>query len=169
MIFWRTPEFSGLRGITKDQKGQNLGRYARPRGHQRRSKAPKKEKPTSYTSKMTSKKEKKYNQLCARADKILIDSGIREICVACSRSGKGCCHGCRHLGRNGCRVRALACKLWLCDEKLEDKITLVGLSRQWRRLKAEAQRLFECTPSGSLGNPWFRASYREGVCRLKRL
>lgn len=27
-----------------------------------------------------------------------------------------CCGGCRHLGAQGCTVKALACKLWLCWE-----------------------------------------------------
>lgn len=28
----------------------------------------------------------------------------------------GCCYGCKHLSENGCTVKALSCKLWLCDE-----------------------------------------------------
>ena len=26
-----------------------------------------------------------------------------------------CCEGCKHLGKNGCTVKSLACKLWLCE------------------------------------------------------
>ncbi len=26
-----------------------------------------------------------------------------------------CCKGCQHLGENGCTVKSLACKLWLCE------------------------------------------------------
>lgn len=29
-------------------------------------------------------------------------------------AGNGCCQGCRHLRKEGCSVKALACKLWLC-------------------------------------------------------
>lgn len=27
-----------------------------------------------------------------------------------------CCGGCKHLGPNGCTVKALSCKLWLCNQ-----------------------------------------------------
>lgn len=30
--------------------------------------------------------------------------------------GELCCGGCRHLGAEGCTVKALACKLWLCRD-----------------------------------------------------
>ena len=36
----------------------------------------------------------------------------------CSRYNDGpgfcCCNGCKHLGKKGCRVKSLGCKLWLC-------------------------------------------------------
>ena len=28
-----------------------------------------------------------------------------------------CCKGCAHLGKNGCTVKSLACKLWLCGDQ----------------------------------------------------
>ncbi len=31
--------------------------------------------------------------------------------------GKSCCEGCEHLGKNGCAVKSLACKLWLCEDQ----------------------------------------------------
>lgn len=27
---------------------------------------------------------------------------------------KNCCNGCQHLGKNGCKVKSLQCKVWLC-------------------------------------------------------
>lgn len=35
-------------------------------------------------------------------------------CDGYSEPGPCCCGGCRYLGEEGCRVKALACKLWLC-------------------------------------------------------
>ena len=36
------------------------------------------------------------------------------------RRGDFCCQDCPHLGQNGCTVRALACKLWLCRTAARD-------------------------------------------------
>ena len=30
---------------------------------------------------------------------------------------EGCCEGCKHLGKNGCTVKSLACKLWMCADQ----------------------------------------------------
>ncbi len=30
-----------------------------------------------------------------------------------------CCYGCDHLGKNGCKVKALWCKLWLCGHAMD--------------------------------------------------
>ncbi len=32
-----------------------------------------------------------------------------------SEDDEGCCVGCEHLGAQGCTVKSLACKLWLCE------------------------------------------------------
>ena len=32
-----------------------------------------------------------------------------------SRFGHACCSGCKHLGTEGCTVKSLNCKLWLCS------------------------------------------------------
>lgn len=29
-----------------------------------------------------------------------------------------CCVGCKNLGKNGCKVKALSCKLWYCDQSI---------------------------------------------------
>ena len=34
-----------------------------------------------------------------------------------SKDDRGCCEGCEHLGREGCTVQSLACKLWLCESQ----------------------------------------------------
>lgn len=35
--------------------------------------------------------------------------------MLCNGDLESCCHGCMHLGPNGCTVEALSCKFWLCD------------------------------------------------------
>jgi hypothetical protein len=32
----------------------------------------------------------------------------------------GCCVGCKHLGKNGCTVEALACRAWICGSAYTD-------------------------------------------------
>ena len=50
---------------------------------------------------------------------------MRKKCIKCSKcgGGGGCCGddynsdnsgNCKHLGKNGCKTKALTCKLWLC-------------------------------------------------------
>jgi hypothetical protein len=34
--------------------------------------------------------------------------------VQCAAGTGGCCHGCKHLGPEGCTVESLACRLWVC-------------------------------------------------------
>jgi len=34
-----------------------------------------------------------------------------------SKDDEGCCEGCEHLSRNGCTVKSLGCKLWLCESQ----------------------------------------------------
>lgn len=63
-----------------------------------------------------------YNRLCKLADAILINSGVRKACIKCStvapidkhKTELGCCGGCRYLGKSGCTIDSLACRLWLC-------------------------------------------------------
>lgn len=38
-----------------------------------------------------------------------------------------CCHGCKHLGPNGCTVKSLGCKLWTCDHLTEARPDLIQL------------------------------------------
>lgn len=33
----------------------------------------------------------------------------------CAAPRKNCCEDCKYLSKNGCTVKELACKLWLCD------------------------------------------------------
>jgi len=37
------------------------------------------------------------------------------------QDGDLCCGGCKHLGVKGCRVEALACKVWLCHAVKQTK------------------------------------------------
>lgn len=42
-----------------------------------------------------------------------------------------CCSGCRHLGKNGCRVKALWCKLWLCSNACHNRKAVDALCLLW--------------------------------------
>lgn len=102
-----------------------------------------------------------YLSLCKELDDILIKSGIRETCITCSvkcpfkhkadylkdnplpysnrfikstLKRKGCCNGCKHLGLNGCTTEALACKLWLCSDKLKQKIADAGFDKRFNEI-----------------------------------
>jgi hypothetical protein len=54
-------------------------------------------------------------------------------------NGELCCGGCRHLSKQGCTVKALACKLWLC---ITVKRTEKGKQamQELRKLELEAYR-----------------------------
>lgn len=108
-------------------------------------------------------KKRLYFSLCDKADKILIDSGIRKICTKCSTGGKkgwskrpywmengaGCCNGygigsypdrCKYLGKNGCTVKCLSCKLFLCNKfKMMDMIDKIGKMREWEKIERLAR------------------------------
>jgi hypothetical protein len=68
-----------------------------------------------------------YESLCEELDAMLIDSGVRDICIQCSTVGiperiklgkthLGCCSQptCKYLGENGCTSISIACKSWFC-------------------------------------------------------
>ena len=90
-------------------------------------------------------RETMYYNFCDLIDKILIESGIREVCIKCATGVEpyeerwfeppGCCDGCKHLTNTGCSIKSLSCKLWLCGPKLRDKLsddqkmTLTTISR----------------------------------------
>lgn len=71
---------------------------------------------------------KVYDQLYRLASKILEKSSACATCPLGPYTGKAqpngpnkytknwCCGGCPHLGPNGCTVKALGCKLWLCGQ-----------------------------------------------------
>jgi hypothetical protein len=78
--------------------------------------------------------ERVYDRLCIAADKLLKEYNPCKIknnkCVGCrSLGGYGsnntkqlCCIACKYWKENkGCTVKALSCKLWLCDS-LKDKL-----------------------------------------------
>lgn len=71
-----------------------------------------------------------YDRLCVLADRILSKHSVCATCpVGCAiklpfglsmtapNTRSWCCSGCKHLGPNGCTVKALACKLWLCSKE----------------------------------------------------
>ena len=106
-------------------------------------------------------KKSLYFSLCDKADAILIESGIRKICTACStkrgwkerpgwlESKLGCCGGystlkhnndCKYLGKNGCKVKSLGCKLHLCNvDEMEKMIEKSGRLVEWLRLEHKAR------------------------------
>ena len=62
------------------------------------------------------------------------------------RRGNFCCDGCKHLGLKGCKVQALACKVWLCDEALTSsenakcKMVLKAIGKMADRLNLNGYR-----------------------------
>ena len=61
------------------------------------------------------RREAMYELLYKQAQQVLekhnpckVKSGI------CHRRTKCCCSSCHNLGENGCKVKALWCKLWIC-------------------------------------------------------
>lgn len=66
--------------------------------------------------------EREYNILYAEAKEILMKHspcgfGNREDGRVCAGSShkEACCRGCKNLADFGCTVKALYCKVWLCD------------------------------------------------------
>lgn len=46
----------------------------------------------------------------------------------------GCCSGCRHLSPNGCTVKALSCKIWLCRHVADQNLELSRKLDMLRRI-----------------------------------
>lgn len=63
--------------------------------------------------------------------------------VLCSNpqytDGSACCIGCEHLGPQGCTVKALACKLWLCFHLKTTKPELATKLSELRRCADNAR------------------------------
>lgn len=55
-----------------------------------------------------------YDIMYSRVKEIIKNRGIDKICTKCQLNGKGCCEGCRHLGKKGCTIKSLSCALWFC-------------------------------------------------------
>ena len=81
------------------------------------------------TKKLTEKETRKllsraYDRLYAEADALFKEYNPCQIrrtpegnsCLGGSHkpSASFCCNGCRYLRKNGCGVKSLSCKLWLC-------------------------------------------------------
>lgn len=70
-----------------------------------------------------------YDRLYRAAEKILKKYSPCNFSNNVCKLNGGCCDLCSHLSKKGCRVKSLACKLWLCyiakcefpecDKKLE--------------------------------------------------
>ena len=69
---------------------------------------------------------KKYDELFDRAVEVvskhnpckLHDFMGEKMCARGDVASNGlCCHGCRHLRVNGCKVKSLGCKIWLCTHE----------------------------------------------------
>lgn len=108
-----------------------------------------------------------YDQLYDEASDILArDNPCQADCNSCadSRARKStnafCCHGCKHLGPQGCTVKALACRVWLCYhtqathpqtyialKDVKRRAEDAGIYMAWRGSKQEC--LGEATPHDS--------------------
>lgn len=86
----------------------------------------------------------KYDELYEKADKILKKYNPCKVegkgaCATCLSGrhpdGTGisfCCGGCQHLGKNGCTVKALSCKLWICNIAITEEV-----QREMNRIRVE--------------------------------
>ncbi len=98
-----------------------------------------------------------YILLCKEMDNMLIDAGIRAICIKCSTGGieeretkllsRGCCSGCSYLGEEGCTSISLGCKVWFCSimgvkfrKMLEEKGYLERYERIRNRVDEECRQ-----------------------------
>ena len=92
------------------------------------------------------------------------------MCISGRNGGNDfCCYGCKHLDENGCTVKALSCKLWLCSYcicsnefiKKFDKLHLISYETWSEGLLWTGQR--SNTPSLSGG---LRTSKEEAMSLL---
>lgn len=69
-------------------------------------------------------KNKLYNQLYEEMEGYLEEYNpcqhTEDGCVGHPNRKSRCCSGCKHLGRNGCKVKSLACKLWVCSDMIKN-------------------------------------------------
>lgn len=57
-----------------------------------------------------------------------------------------CCGGCKYIGKNGCTVKALSCKLWLCIEVKRANPELAKKMQSLLRIASEHGLLSLRTP-----------------------
>ena len=62
-----------------------------------------------------------------------------------------CCSGCRHLGKNGCRVKALWCKLWLCSNACHNRKAVDALRLLWHQASAIGLLHFRASMAEAIG------------------
>lgn len=86
----------------------------------------------------------KYNRLYKEADKLFKEYNPCQFkdssCVQDRRDGgigkNGCCYSCEYLGPDGCKVKAIGCKLFFCWEAAEknkeftEKLTQVKIQAE---------------------------------------
>ena len=73
-----------------------------------------------------------YDDLYEEADFIIKRNNPCQIKDGKCFAGQPCCTNCAHLKNNGCTVKSLACKLWLCYKlrehlKTKGKAHMVGM------------------------------------------
>ncbi|HOF42321.1 MAG TPA: hypothetical protein PLF30_02480 [Candidatus Moranbacteria bacterium] len=61
-------------------------------------------------------KSELYDALYETADSILKKYDPCKFKSGTCKTRGNCCEGCKYLSKNGCTVKALSCKLWLCDD-----------------------------------------------------
>jgi hypothetical protein len=52
-----------------------------------------------------------------------------------------CCSGCKHLSPDGCAVKSLACKLWLCGEAMRNALRDPAFVAEYSKLLDEAKEI----------------------------
>ena len=83
-----------------------------------------------------------------------------------------CCGGCQHLTENGCKAKALWCKLWLCGSKRYKNRTkwdptLTSAARKLRIMEIVASRMLPVYYSGRCSKRKFMQGIRQQIEKRK--
>jgi hypothetical protein len=85
-----------------------------------------------------------HDAICAAFDRILLESGCRDICTDC---GGLCCRVappsfCQYQGITGCSIASIGCKAYICPT-LVLRLEAVGLWPTWKALcRRTTRRIF---------------------------
>jgi len=119
-----------------------------------------------------------YNDLYERADALMRRFNPCNVCDGvCERFRRGegknfCCSadtkGCVYLGPEGCRVKALRCKIWVCNENLIHPSNLRAFSTEMWNILITAEKFKLLVVRGSMEDSIAQACRAYTQNRLER-